>query len=129
MSGVKVSVTELAGEHKSRLVKKGFFLLVLLPAGCYLLAGAGYLTQSIFDYWFCYHCKNFNEERFSIFWFIGAHLLWIGGYMAYKWSKKNEAIQAQKEALEKAGKVAILERFLEDGEISTQELEEIREAF
>lgn len=125
----QISITEVAGESKSRLFKKGFFLLGVLPAVGFMLAGSGYLAHSLFEYWFCYNCGTLNEERLSIIWYIIAHLIALTGYLAYKWSKKNEAMKAQKEALEKAGKVAVLERFLEDNKLDEMELEELKDLF
>lgn len=126
--GVNVSVTKVAGEEKSRVMKKGFVLLFLVPAFSFMVAGTGYLLQSLLNYWFCVYCGSFNEARYSIFWFILSHGGAILGYFIYKWSKKNEENRAQKEALERAGKVAVLERLLEGG-LTEAEIEEIREGY
>lgn len=122
-----ISVSEDLGKEKTRVFKKGFYLLFLLPAVCFVMCGTFYLIQSLLDHWFCYHCEPFNEKRFSMFWFLVTHVMTLGGYLVYKWGKKNEENKRQKEALEKAGKVAVLERILEDGSISPREIEEIIE--
>lgn len=125
--GVKVSVTEVAGEEKSRVVKKGFVLLILFPCFGLMMGGTGYLLQSLANDWICVYCGEFNEKRYSALWFILSHGFTLAAYLLYKWAKKNEENKAQKEALERAGKVAVLERLLE-GDLSAAEIEEIRES-